>query len=62
MKYMGDRSIDRNLKIKVLKYLEYIRDKEKYDPKIGMNILNSISKNLREEVQRDYFCKLLLKS
>ena len=43
MKYMGDRSIDRNLKIKVLKYLEYIHDKEKDDPKIGMNILNSIS-------------------
>ena len=57
MKYMGDRSIDRNLKIKVLKYLEYIRDKEKYDPKIGMNIINSLSKNLKEEVQRDYFCK-----
>lgn len=59
---MGDRSIDRNLQIKVLKYLDYIHDKEKDDPKIGMNILNSISKNLREEVQRDYFCKILLKS
>lgn len=43
MKYMGDRSIDGNLKIKVLKNLEYIQDKEKDDPKIGMNILNSIS-------------------
>ena len=32
MKYMGDRSIDRNLKIKVLKHLEHIHDKEKDDP------------------------------
>ena len=32
MKYMTDRSIDRNLKIKVLKHLEHIHDKEKDDP------------------------------
>ena len=45
-----------------MKYLDYIQDKERDDPKIGINILNAVSKNLREEVFRNYFCKILKKS
>ena len=38
------RLIDQKLQIKVLKYLNYIQEKEKEDPKIGNQILDSISK------------------
>ena len=49
------------MQIKVLKYLDYIIDKEKDDPKKGTIILETVSKNLREEVYKNYFCKILKK-
>lgn len=48
--------------MKVLKSLDYIQKKEKEDPKNGNSILESLSKNLREEVFIDYYGKILNKN
>ncbi len=43
----------------MLKYLDLIRDKEKDDPSKGRIILDNISKNLKEEVMRNYYGNIL---
>ncbi|KAL4492465.1 hypothetical protein ABPG72_005600 [Tetrahymena utriculariae] len=57
--YMDCRNIKKQTQMKILKYLEYInkgKDENKYQ---AMEILSQFPQNLREEVQREYFYKIL---
>ncbi|EWS73306.1 cation channel family protein (macronuclear) [Tetrahymena thermophila SB210] len=57
--YMEFRNIKKQTQMKILKYLEYIKkgkDENKYQ---AMEILSQFPQNLREEVQREYFYKIL---
>ncbi|KAL4477829.1 hypothetical protein ABPG73_019127 [Tetrahymena malaccensis] len=59
MNYMDCRNIKKQTQMKILKYLEYIKigkDQNKYQ---AMEILSQFPQNLREEVQREYFYKIL---
>ena len=56
---MNKRGISSQLQSKVRKFLDYMEHKESESPDKGLNILNTISKKLREEVQREFYGKIL---
>ncbi|KAL4482674.1 hypothetical protein ABPG73_021334 [Tetrahymena malaccensis] len=57
--YMGKRNINQKLQLKVIKYLDYTHSRQADGPLKGQMILNTIAKNLREEVQLEYFGNIL---
>jgi hypothetical protein len=59
---METRLINRDLQIKVLKYLDFIQDKDEEDPQKGKVIIDTLSKSLREEIYRNYYGTILMKN
>ncbi|EAS00821.2 cyclic nucleotide-binding domain protein (macronuclear) [Tetrahymena thermophila SB210] len=57
--YMAKRNINQKLQLKVIKYLDYTHSRQADGPLKGQMILNTIAKNLREEVQLEYFGNIL---
>ena len=48
--FMNNRHVDKNLQLKVMKYLDYAHIKEEEDHLRAEKILSIISPNLREDI------------
>ncbi|EAS00878.3 cyclic nucleotide-binding domain protein (macronuclear) [Tetrahymena thermophila SB210] len=60
--YLNQRQVKKDIQIRVLKHLEFNQQREDDDPIRGMNILESVSKNLKEEVCKDFYGRILQQS
>ncbi|KAL4512189.1 hypothetical protein ABPG72_005191 [Tetrahymena utriculariae] len=58
--FMSNRSIGKELQLRVLKYIEYIHDLENDSPDKGFAVINQISKNLKSQIYNDYYGKILM--
>ncbi|KAL4499045.1 hypothetical protein ABPG72_016947 [Tetrahymena utriculariae] len=57
--YMSTRQIKQDIQLRVMKFLDYKRMKEQDNPMRGEYILNQLSENLKEEIQKDFFGRIL---
>ncbi|KAL4499046.1 hypothetical protein ABPG72_016948 [Tetrahymena utriculariae] len=60
--YLNQRQVKKDIQIRVLKHLEFNQQREDDDPIRGMNILESVSKSLKEEVCKDFYGRILQQS
>ncbi|EAR86588.2 cyclic nucleotide-binding domain protein (macronuclear) [Tetrahymena thermophila SB210] len=58
--FMSNRSIGKELQLRVLKYIEYIHDLENDSPDKGFAVINQISKNLKSQIYNEYYGKILM--
>lgn len=54
------RRISKHTQIKVLKYLEYIHSSSEAGHKKGYEILNLLSKRLKDVVYKEYYGRILM--
>lgn len=56
---MNLRQINSQLQNKVRKYLDYVEKKQRESPDKGSEILELISKKIKDEVHQEYFGKII---
>lgn len=56
---MVQKNVPKNLQIKVRRYLEYINEQEKEGYQKGLNILQTLSKSLKDEILTAVFSRSL---
>ncbi|KRX09610.1 Cyclic nucleotide-binding protein [Pseudocohnilembus persalinus] len=60
LKYLEKKQINKNLQVKVIKYLDFVHQMEKEEVEnSGGKLLNKISKKLKNEVLREYYLQIL---
>ncbi|EAR82605.2 cyclic nucleotide-binding domain protein (macronuclear) [Tetrahymena thermophila SB210] len=59
IKFLSSRQIDKNLQLRILKYIEYIHEIERDSPEKGLQIMNQVSEELKTQVFQDYYGKIL---
>ncbi|EAS00879.2 MFS transporter (macronuclear) [Tetrahymena thermophila SB210] len=57
--YMSTRQIKQDIQLRVMKFLDYKRMQEQDNPMRGEYILNQLSENLKEEIQKDFYGRIL---
>ncbi|EGR31744.1 hypothetical protein IMG5_102980, partial [Ichthyophthirius multifiliis] len=60
--YMRSRQINIDIQVRVMKYMEYIKRQEDDNPIKGEQILNCLSNNLKNEIQKDFYGRILKSS
>ncbi|KAL4427571.1 hypothetical protein ABPG74_012962 [Tetrahymena malaccensis] len=61
-KYLNSRNIDQSNQIRVLKYLEYLDESQEENILEGYNILNSCSKDIKEDIMKQFYGTVIKKS
>ncbi|EAR82088.2 cation channel family protein, putative (macronuclear) [Tetrahymena thermophila SB210] len=61
-KYLNSRNIDQSNQIRVLKYLEYLDESQEENILEGYNILNSCSKDIKEDIMKQFYGSVIKKS
>ncbi|KAL4465504.1 hypothetical protein ABPG72_009442 [Tetrahymena utriculariae] len=59
IKFLRSRQVDKNLQLRILKYIEYIHEIERESPEKGLQIMNQVSEELKTEVFQDYYGNIL---
>lgn len=58
--YMVSRGITKKTQLRVFNYLEYINKKSHESPEKGQQILDLVSDNLKHDVYREFYGKILM--
>ncbi|KAL4467948.1 hypothetical protein ABPG72_022862 [Tetrahymena utriculariae] len=61
IKYLNSRNIDQSNQIRVLKYLEYIDESQEENILEGYIILNSCSKDIKEDIMKQFYGSVIKK-
>ncbi|KAL4426625.1 hypothetical protein ABPG74_003088 [Tetrahymena malaccensis] len=59
IKFLSSRQIDKNLQLRILKYIEYIHEIDRESPEKGLQIMNQVSEELKTQVFQEYYGKIL---
>ncbi|EGR31992.1 hypothetical protein IMG5_098180 [Ichthyophthirius multifiliis] len=60
--YMRSRQITNDVQVRVMKYLGYLQQQNENNPVKGKEIFDILPSNLREEIMRDFYLKILKSS
>ena len=56
---MNYRNINRDLQMKIRRYIEYMHDEKKKGSQRGVEIVNYLSSHLRDEIKYDSYKKII---